>query len=98
MNGENIAELLAKFFDVYGEMEFKNVELFVSKLSIEKVNQKIDADLLLIEMIKKISHYTQKIEQSILKDKHINMNQFSQNMQYLKKQLDRYLSKKHSKN
>ena len=77
--------------DVYEEIEFKQVNVFFNELSFEKIENLMDQRLRIIDIIHNVNNFSQKVKEILQKGNVVNMNQFTNQLVYLKKELDGYL-------
>ncbi|MFW9989963.1 MAG: hypothetical protein ACFFC3_15045 [Candidatus Odinarchaeota archaeon] len=92
MKGDKITQKLAQFFEIYEEIEFKNINLFFNELIFEKLQRSFDHQLRIIEIIKNVSQYTQKFKNLLMNAENPNLRELNLKLCYLKKELDEYLS------
>ena len=92
MNEEDIIYQISKVLDIYEEIEFKRVNLFFNELSFEKIESFVDSRLKVIDVIYNVNIFCQKVKEILSKGNTVNMNQFINQLVYLKKELGKYLT------
>ncbi len=92
MNEEDIIYQISKVLDIYEEIEFKRVNLFFNELSFEKIESFVDSRLKIIDVIYNVNIFCQEVKEILSKGNTVNMNQFINQLVYLKKELDKYLT------
>ena len=92
MNEEDIIYQISKVLDIYEEIEFKRVNLFFNELSFEKIESFVDSRLKVIDVIYNVNIFCQEVKEILSKGNTVNMNQFINQLVYLKKELDKYLT------
>jgi hypothetical protein len=95
MKGEEITQILAQFFEFFEKIELKNANLFFNELIVEKLQFPFNNQLKIIDTIKIISEYAQKFKEVLLSGENLNLREFTLKLNYLKKELDEYLSTEH---
>ncbi len=98
MKGDKITQILAHFFEICENIEFKNVNLFFNELIFEKLQRPFNKQLEIIEIIKNVSQYTQKFKNLFLSGENLKLREFTLKLNYLKKELDEYLSTEYINN
>lgn len=92
MNDEDIIYQISKVLDIYEEIEFKRVNLFFNELSFEKIESFVDLRLKIIDVIYNVNIFCQKVKEKLSKGNTVNMNQFINQLVYLKEELGKYLT------